>query len=137
MPQLLEYLPLKALAQSLRASFRKLPFKSDAGSLVPDEVPMQTEAEQVVAEVPAALEARVLEILRVASKMQPGPLRRDALVEVKRLRQRAIELHRRNAADLKARIAVRRPDGRPRLRSVSEASNTATPSANDGHGASR
>jgi len=131
MPQLLEYLPLKALGQSLRASFRKLPFKSDAGSLVPDGGSMETEAEPNVADDPSALETRVMEILRLASQMQPGPLRRDALAEVKRLRQRAVELHRRNAADLRARIAARRPSGRPHLRPISEATNLATPSAGD------
>jgi hypothetical protein len=97
---------------------------------------METQAEPVVAEDPAVLEARVLEILRLASKLQPGPLRRDALAEVKRLRLRAVELLRHNAADLKARIAVRRPDGRSRLRRISEAISQATPSASDGQGAS-
>ena len=104
---------------------------SDAGSLVPDEGAMKTEAEPDAAENPAALEARVLEILRVASQLQPGPLRRDALADVKRLRQRAVELHRRNAADLRARIVARRPNGRPHLRPVSEATNDATPSEGD------
>ena len=107
MPQLLEYLPLKALAQSLKISFRKLPFMSDAGSVVPDEmVAMETQSEPITQENPNVLEARVLEILRVASKLPPGDLRRDALVEVTRLRQRAIELRRHTAADLKARIAA-------------------------------
>lgn len=134
MPQLLDYLPFKALAQGVRASFRKLPFKSDAGSLVPDEVPMKA-AELVAAEDPAALDARVLEILRVAAQLQPGPLKRDALEEVNRLRRRAIELHRRNAADLKARIAAVRPNKPPNLRSVGErASHVASPD-NDGQAA--
>ena len=66
---------------------------------------MKIEAEPVGAEDPSVLEARVLQILQVATKMAPGALRRDALTEVSRLRQRAIELRRRNAADLRARIA--------------------------------
>ena len=124
MPQLLHYLALKA--ESLRASLRKLPFRLDAGSLVPDEIAMQTETEP--AEKPAALEARVLEILRVASKLQPGPLRRDALAEVMRLRRRAIELHGRKAAELAVRIGPR-TDNRPRHRWGSGASSHSAQSA--------
>lgn len=70
---------------------------------------METRSEPVAAEDPAALEARVLDILRAAHQIESGPMRRDALTEVGRLRQRAIELHRRNAVDLKARIAAGRP----------------------------
>ena len=52
------------------------------------------------------LEARILQILRVASKVPPGALRRDALVEVSNLRRRAIELHRRTAEELKEQRAI-------------------------------
>jgi hypothetical protein len=134
MPQLLDYLPFKALAQGVRASIRKLPFKLDAGSLVPDEVPMKA-AEADAAEDPAALDVRVLEILRVAAQLQPGPLRRDALEEVNRLRCRAIELHRRNAAGLKVQIAAVRPNKRPNLRSMGEGANHAAPPDNEGQAA--
>jgi hypothetical protein len=71
---------------------------------------METQAEPAPVEDPTALEARVLEILRVASKMPSGELRRDALAEVTRLRQHAIELRRRTAAKLKAQIAAKRPE---------------------------
>ena len=69
---------------------------------------MEVEAQPLAAEKPAALEARVLEILRAASKVPPGLLRRDALAEVSDLRRRAIELHRRTAEDLKARLLAGR-----------------------------
>ena len=59
-------------------------------------------------EDPRALQARVLKILRLASELPQGSLRRDALEEVTRLRQRALELQRRAAADLRAQIAARR-----------------------------
>ena len=90
MLRLLQYLPLKAMALGVRVSAGKLPFKADAGTLVPDEtISLGTEA-QPVADNPAALEARVLEVLRAASKLPPGSPRRDALAEVHGLRQRAI-----------------------------------------------
>lgn len=108
MLRLLQSFPLKGLADGLRAGAAKLPFRSDAVGLVPDEIPMETAAEPLAAENPAALEARVLQILRAASKVPPGPLRRDALAEVNHLRQRAIELHRQTAADLKAQLAASR-----------------------------
>ena len=107
MLRLLQSLPLKGLAQGLRAGAAKFPFRSDAPSLAPDVVPAEDEVEP---ESAAALEARVLEILRVASKVPPGALRRDALAEVSRLRRRAIELHRRTAEDLKAQRAVIRSE---------------------------
>ena len=123
MPQLLEFPSIKAFAQGLRASLRKLPYISGAGKLVPDKAgPMNSEPDQVAAENPMALEARVLEILRVARQIEAGPLRRDALTEVGRLRKRAIELHRRNAAELRAQIAARRPGGPPHLHSINETS---------------
>jgi hypothetical protein len=124
MQALLHYIASKA--ESLRASLRKLPFRSDAGSLVPDEVPLKIEAEPE--EKPAELEARVLQILRVAAQLQPGPLRRDALAEVTRLRRRAIELHRRKAAELTARIGPH-PESRTGHRWVSEANPADRPSA--------
>jgi hypothetical protein len=105
MLRLLQSLPLKGIAHSLRASAARFPFKSDAPNLAPDELPVE---ETPAAESAAALEARVLEILRVASKVPPGPLRRDALAKVSDLRQRAIELHRRTAEDLKAQLAASR-----------------------------
>ena len=105
MLRLLKYFPLNAMA-ALSAGPTKLPFGTGAVTLVPDEVfPMDTEAQPVPPDDPAALETRVLEILRVASQMPPGSLRRDALAEVNRLRQRAIELHRDRAAELRARRA--------------------------------
>jgi hypothetical protein len=104
---MLQSLPLKGIAQGLRAGAAKFPFRSDAPSLAPDVVPAEGEVEP---ESAAALEARVLEILRVASKVPPGALRRDALAEVSRLRRRAIELHRRTAEDLKAQRAVIRSE---------------------------
>jgi hypothetical protein len=107
--RLLQSFPLRGLAHSLRVSAAKLPFRSDAATLVPDEVPMDTAAEPYPLEDAAALEARVLDILRVASKVPPGPHRRDALAEVSRLRRRAIELRRRTAADLRAQLAAARP----------------------------
>lgn len=73
---------------------------------------MQTEDESYEAsERPAALEYRVLEILELASSLPPGPLRREALTEVNRLRQRAIELRRQATADLKARFPKNRTRG--------------------------
>ena len=114
MLRLLQSFPLKGMARGLRAGAAKLPFWSDAARLVPDEIAMETETETetvpLAPESPAALEARVLQILRVASKVPPGPQRRDALAEVNRLRRRAIELHRRTAADLKAQLAASRQD---------------------------
>jgi hypothetical protein len=108
MSPLLQYLPLKALARSLRASFGKLPMASDAGSLAPDDaIPVEPDAERFAGEDAAALEARVTEIVRTASKVPPGPLRRDALAEANRIRKRAIELRRRADVELKARIAAR------------------------------
>jgi hypothetical protein len=108
MLRLLQSFPLKIMADGLRAGAAKFPFRSDAAKLVPDEMPVETAAAPLAAENPAALEARVLAILRAASKVPPGPLRSDALVEVGHLRQRAIELHRRTAADLKAQLAASR-----------------------------
>jgi len=70
----------------------ELPFRSDAAALVPDEVPMEPEDHPHADENPAALEARVLNILRVASRIPPGPQRRDAL-----------------AADLRAQLAATQP----------------------------
>lgn len=110
MLRLLQSFPLKGMARGLRAGAAKLPFWSDAARLVPDEMAMETETVPLAPESPAALEARVLQILRVASKVPPGPQRRDALAEVNRLRRRAIELHRRTAADLKAQLAASRQD---------------------------
>lgn len=108
MLRLLQSFPLKGMARGLRASVAKFPFRSDAAELVPDEIPTETAVAPLAPESPAALEARVLQILRAASKVPPGPLRCDALVEVSHLRQRAIELHRRTAADLKAQLAASR-----------------------------
>ena len=54
----------------------------------------------------SALRTRRLEILRLASQLPPGPLRRDALAEVNRLRLRTIELQHQAAAGLKAKIAA-------------------------------
>ena len=54
----------------------------------------------------SALESRVLDILQVASKPPPA-LRRDAIGEVKRLREHAIELRQRAAAEMKAQIMAR------------------------------
>jgi hypothetical protein len=75
---------------------------------------MQTEVEPVDSEDPRALQERVLKILRVAGGLPQGPLRRDALAEVSRLRKRAIELQHRTAADIRAQIAARHP--KPHLR---------------------
>ena len=113
MLRLLQSFPLKGMARGLRAGAAKLPFRSDAARLVPDEMPMERGAVPLAAESPAALEARVLQILRVASKVPPGPLRSEALAEVGHLRQRAIELHRRTAADLKAQLAASRSNTAP------------------------
>jgi hypothetical protein len=109
MLRLLQSFPLRGLAHSLRVGAAKLPFRTDAVTLVPDEVPMDSAAEPHPAAAAAALEARVLDILRVASKVPPGPHRRDALAEVSRLRRRAIALRRRTAADLRAQLAAARP----------------------------
>lgn len=108
MLRLLQSFPFKGMAHGLRAGAAKFPFMSDAARLVPDEVPLEVEAQPLAAENPAALEARVLEILRAASKAPPGPQRSDALAEVSDLRQRAIELHRRTAEDLKGQLAAKR-----------------------------
>ena len=108
MLRLLQSFPLRGLAHGLRVSVARLPFRSDAATLVPDEVPIESETGPHVAEDPAALEARVLEVLRVASKVPPGPQRRDALAEVGVLRRRAIALRRRTAADLRAQLAAGR-----------------------------
>jgi hypothetical protein len=124
---LFNYLLLKA--ESLRASFRKLPFRSDGG-LVPDEIAMQTKTEP--AEKPAELEARILEILRVASQLQRGDLRRDALAEVTRLRRRAIELHRCKAAELGAARISQRGNDHLRRRWGSEGTGQIPQSASDG-----
>jgi hypothetical protein len=110
MLRLLQSFPLKGLAQGLRAGAAKLPFRSDAAKLVPDDAPMESPAWPSAGEGAAALEARILAILRAASKVPPGPQRRDALAEVNRLRQRAIELRRRTAADLRAQLADARPE---------------------------
>jgi hypothetical protein len=94
---------------------------------------MKIEAEP--AEEPGELEARVLQILRVATQLEPGPLRRDALAEVTRLRRRAIELHRRRAAELATRIGLRADNLHPR-RVASEATAYSTMPAGDGQGSS-
>ena len=107
MLRLLQSLPLKGIAQGLRAGAAKFPFRSDAPSLAPDVVPSEGE---VAPESAAALEARILQILRVASKVPPGALRRDALAEVSNLRKRAIALHHRTAEGLKAQRAVLRSE---------------------------
>jgi hypothetical protein len=65
MPRLLD-LPFNAFARGVRASLSKLPFRSDAGNLVPDEISMKA-PERVAAEDPTLLDVRVLEILRVAA----------------------------------------------------------------------
>lgn len=70
---------------------------------------MQTDTEPVDLEDSRSLQERVLKILHVAGELPQGQLRRDALVEVSRLRKRAIELRRRTAADIKAQIAARHP----------------------------
>jgi hypothetical protein len=110
MLRLLQSFPLKGLTQGLRAGAAKLPFWSDAAKLVPDDAPLESPAWSGVDQDPAALEARVLAILRAASKVPPGPQRRDALAEVNQLRQRAIELRRQTAANLRARLADSRSD---------------------------
>jgi hypothetical protein len=110
MLRLLQSFPFKGLAQGLRAGAAKLPFRSDAAKLVPDEAPIESPAWPGVDQGPAELEARVLAILRAASKVPPGPQRSDALAEVNQLRQRAIELHRRTAANLRAQLADARSD---------------------------
>jgi len=66
-----------------------------------------TRTEFVEQDEASALRTRRLEILRVASQLPAGPLRRDALAEVNRLRLRSIELQRQAAAGLKAQIAAR------------------------------
>ena len=66
------------------------------------------QTEPVDFEDPRALQEHVLKILRVAGELPQGQLRREALLEVSLLRKRAIELHRRTTADLKAKIAARR-----------------------------
>ena len=109
MLRLLQSFPLRGLAHGWRVGAARLPFRSDAAALVPDEVPMESDAGPQAAEDPAVLEARVLDILRLASKVPPGPQRRDALAEVNLLRQRAIALRRRTAADLRAQLAAGRP----------------------------
>ncbi len=109
MLRLLQSLPLRNLAHGLRVSAAKLPFRSDAAKLVPDDSPMQSDAGPHAGENPALLEARVLGILRAASKVPPGPQRREALAEVNVLRQRAIALRRRNAEDLRAQLEAGRP----------------------------
>jgi hypothetical protein len=108
MLRLLQSFPLRGMADGLRASAAKFPFRSAVARLVPDEIPMEPGAETLTTENPAALEARVLELLRAASKVPPGLLRRDALAEVSDLRRRAIELHRRTAEDLKAQLVAGR-----------------------------
>ena len=110
MAQLLELLPLKTLARSLKTGFGKLPvIGSEVASLAPNETTVADETAPFAGDDAAALEARVMQILRMASKAPPGPQRRDALADAGRARQKAIELRRRASAELKAQIEERRP----------------------------
>ncbi len=68
-----------------------------------------SEVERSASQGAGAIENHILKILRVAGQLPAGPLRNEALTEVTRLRQQAIELHRQTAADLKAQLTARRP----------------------------